>query len=107
MNGTAQACFADHSMGKCTLQSHTFLVPVHSLCKIQRIGQGISIAWNYFLGQNNLLVVGVNHLLEMVNKFHFYFHYTCRKEFLNLKHSARPGVKVYVFFALLGPPLHF
>ena len=89
------------------VRSTTFLVPVHSSCRIQRIRNSISIEWNFFLGQNNLLVIGVNHLLEMANKFHFYFHYTCRKEFFNLKDSARPRVKVYVFLALLGPPLHF
>jgi hypothetical protein len=51
-------------------------------------------------------MVGVNHLFEMANKFYLHFYYTCRKEIFNLKDSARPKVKVYLFLVLLDPPLH-
>jgi hypothetical protein len=83
--------------GWCTLGCTTFLVPVHSSCTIHRIRKYISKKWSLNLGQNNLLMIGVNHLSQMANKFHLYFCYTCRKKNFKAKNTARPRVKVYVF----------
>jgi hypothetical protein len=92
--------------GWCTLGCTTFLVPVHSSCTIHRIRKYISKEWSFNLGQNNLLMIGVNHLSQIANKFHLHFRYTCRKEIFKAKDTTRPRVKVYLFWELLGPPLH-
>jgi hypothetical protein len=92
-------------LGWCTLGCTTFLVPVHSSCTIHRIRKYISKEWSFNLGQNNLLMIEVNHLSQMANKFHLYFCYTCRKKKFKAKNTARPRVKVYIFWELLGLPL--
>jgi hypothetical protein len=92
-------------VGWCTLGCTTFLVPLHSSCTIHRIRKYISKEWSFNLGQNNLLMIGVNHFSQMANKFHLYFCYTCRKKKFKAKNTARPRVKVYLFWELLGPPL--
>jgi hypothetical protein len=54
-------------VGWCTLGCTTFLVPLHSSCTIHRIRKYISKEWSFNLGQNNLLMIGVNHFSQMVN----------------------------------------
>jgi hypothetical protein len=84
-------------LGWCTLGCTTFLVPVHSSCTIHRIRKYISKEWSFNLGQNNLLMIGVNHLSQMANKFYLYFSYTCRKKNLRQKTLHVPGLKCTFF----------
>jgi hypothetical protein len=92
-------------LGWCTLGCTTFLVPVYSSCTIHRIRKYISKEWSFNLGQNNLLMIGVNHFSQTANKFHLHFRYTCHKKKFKAKNIAYPRVKVYLFWELLGPLL--